>query len=86
MAAVIFGVDHGAMTRLAFRAFFAARPRLAGAAEPTDSGDADDAAAEAAASCGWYDSSNDLKSGLDVVELQAPFGWPDTEPVAWPLG
>lgn len=31
--------------------------------------------------CGWFDSSHDLKHGLEVVEMT----WPDTLPFAWPL-
>lgn len=35
-------------------------------------------------SAGWFDSSFDLRRGLEVIELD--MAWPDTEPVAGAIG
>jgi hypothetical protein len=66
--------EHGGMNLLRHLLKPAPRPASPDVQAPPE---ADDPAAP----CGWFDSSHDLRRGLDVVEL----AWHDTLPVAWPL-
>lgn len=85
MAAVIFGGHHCAMARLSFHSFFARWSGLQ--RRPAGHRAVDEPApAEPASGCGWFDSSLELRQGVDVVEVPASTGWHDTEPAAWAPG